>query len=89
MKTISRLSFLISYFLFLISVPASQAQDIEAIKADATYLWGEGYGSTDAAAKQAALADITAKISVSVSSEFSIDESEVNTSEGSYSKSII
>lgn len=58
------------------------AQDVDAIKADPEYLWGEGFGQSDAAAKQAALADLTTKISVSVSSEFSIDEQEVNMGTG-------
>lgn len=90
MKVSSRLSFIIYPFLCILGIASPlRAQDVETIKADVTYLWGEGFGSTDAAAKQAALADLTAKISVSVSSEFNIDEQEINTSDGADSKSII
>ena len=78
-------------FLLLLLLPfTALAQDVETIKADGSYLWGEGYGQTDAAAKQAALADLTTKISVSVSSEFAIDEQEVNTGNGDVdSKSVV
>ncbi|MDY3849141.1 MAG: hypothetical protein SOZ58_12620 [Prevotella sp.] len=46
------------------------------------YLYGEGYGATVNSADKQALANLTSKISVNISSTFNITESEINTDEG-------
>lgn len=81
---------LINALLLLAAVAAyAQAPDPEAIKADDQYIWGEGYGSTDQAADQAALANLLSQISVQVASNFSVSESEINAGDGIDSKSAI
>lgn len=68
----------------------SQAnQQVETIKADPNYLYGEGFGETEAAADQAAMANLMSKISVQITNEFKIDEREVNSSEGSDAQSTV
>lgn len=46
------------------------------------YLYGEGYGQTVNSADKQALANLTSKISVNISSTFNITENEINTDEG-------
>lgn len=62
---------------FALSLLPAYAQSWEEIKGQsATYLYGEGWGPTVEEADQQALADLISKISVAVSSDFSITEDE-------------
>ena len=57
--------------------------EVNRIKADRdTYLYGEGYGETEAGADQEAMANLMSKISVQVSSNIEINERQVNSSSG-------
>lgn len=68
---------------------AQSADKIEEIKNTADYIWGQGYGATVKDADQEALANLMSKISVSVSSDFMIDEREVNTAAGNDAQSTV
>ena len=70
-------------------VMAQSNEQAEAIKADPNYLWGQGYGENVKEADQGALSDLMSKISVQIESDFTIDEREVNTSEGNDSHSTV
>ena len=61
----------------------------EDFKNNADYIWGQGYGATVKDADQEALANLMSKISVSVSSDFMIDEREVNTAAGNDAQSTV
>ncbi len=65
---------LLAFLCFLFS--NSYAQSVEQIKANKTYLSGEGWGSTLKQADDAALQDLITKISVNVRSSFSSSEEE-------------
>lgn len=54
------------------------AQGVNGIKRNSSYLYGEGGGVTLQAAKEAALADLIQKISVTVHSDFTSKERELN-----------
>lgn len=54
------------------------AQGVDGIKCNSSYLYGEGGGVTLQAAKEAALADLIQKISVTVHSDFTSKERELN-----------
>lgn len=54
------------------------AQGVDGIKRNSSYLYGEGRGVTLQAAKEAALADLIQKISVTVHSDFTSKERELN-----------
>lgn len=54
------------------------AQGVDGIKRNGSYLYGEGGGATLQAAKEAALADLIQKISVTVHSDFTSKERELN-----------
>ena len=54
------------------------AQGVDGIKRNSSYLYGEGGGVTLQAAKEAALADLIQKISVTVHSDFTPKERELN-----------
>lgn len=54
------------------------AQGVDGIKRSSSYLYGEGGGVTLQAAKEAALADLIQKISVTVHSDFTSKERELN-----------
>lgn len=54
------------------------AQCVDGIKRNSSYLYGEGGGVTLQAAKEAALADLIQKISVTVHSDFTSKERELN-----------
>ena len=54
------------------------AQGVDGIKRNSSYLYGEGGGVTLQAAKEAALADLIRKISVTVHSDFTSKERELN-----------
>ena len=55
----------------------SNAQSVSQIKADETFIYGEGWGSTLKQADQSALQDLTSKISVSVSTSSFMDMEEI------------
>ena len=63
---------------------------IESIKANSDYIYGEGSGSTEAKADKEALANLMSQISVSVSSSFELNESEITTgdSENNYQQAV-
>lgn len=54
------------------------AQGVDGIKRNSSYLYGEGGGVTLQSAKEAALADLIQKISVTVHSDFTSKERELN-----------
>lgn len=54
------------------------AQGVDGIKRNSSYFYGEGGGVTLQAAKEAALADLIQKISVTVHSDFTSKERELN-----------
>lgn len=54
------------------------AQGVDGIKRNSSYLYGEGGGVTLQAAKEAALADLIQKISVTVHNDFTSKERELN-----------
>lgn len=58
----------IYFLLFLVLGLHVQAQSVSQIKADDSYIYGEGWGSSLKQADNAALQDLTSKISVSVNS---------------------
>lgn len=73
---------------------AAMAQDVteevNRIKADRdTYLYGEGYGESEANADKEAMANLMSKISVQVSSDIEINEQQVNTAEGIDATSVV
>ncbi len=68
---------------------AQGSDHIDNIKNAADYIWGQGYGTTVKEADQEALADLMSKISVQISSDFVIDEREVNTSAGNDAQSTV
>ncbi len=68
---------------------AQTAGHAEDFKNNADYIWGQGYGATVKDADQEALANLMSKISVSVSSDFVIDEREVNTAAGNDAQSTV
>lgn len=64
--------------LFAISLQIN-AQSISQIKADESYIYGEGWGNTLKQADQSALQDLTSKICVSVNTSTFMDMEEVTT----------
>lgn len=55
-----------------------QAQSVSQIKADNSYIYGEGWGATLKQADQSALQDLTSKISVTVSTSSFMDMEEIS-----------
>ena len=85
MKSIIKLSF--AFATALLAAPmlshAQTATEIaQQVMNSDEYLYGEGYGATVNSADKQALANLTSKISVNISSTFNITESEINTDEG-------
>lgn len=66
----------------LISVLAASAQSVTEIRNSSDYIYGEGFGRTLRAADNDALQNLISKISVSVESDFSSIEEEVNSADG-------
>ena len=67
-----------------------EMEEVNRIKADRnTYLYGEGYGETEANADKEAMANLMSKISVQVSSDIEINEQQVNTAEGIDATSVV
>ncbi len=82
-KTIGILSLVAAFTAAPINSHAQTATEIaEKVMHSDEYLYGEGYGQTVNSADKQALANLTSKISVSISSSFSINESEINTDDG-------
>lgn len=79
-------------FCFLLlsfyTLPIS-AQSWESVKSNKEYLWGEGYGSSIAEADENALHDLISKISVSISSDFKVEEEETVTNGNLTSRSTV
>ena len=63
-----------------------QAQSVSQIKADESYIYGEGWGSTLKQADNAALQDLTSKISVTVNSSSFMEMKNVQTGSDADSK---
>lgn len=74
-------TFILTLFLTHIAIPAS-AQSWEAIKGSNIYLWGEGWGNTVAEADKHALNDLISKISVQVSGNVTVKDSETADNSG-------
>lgn len=55
-----------------------QAQSVSQIKADESYIYGEGWGTTLKQADQSALQDLTSKISVTVNASSFMDMEEIS-----------
>ena len=83
----------ITFALCLLSLCVEAQEPVEEvnrIKADRdTYLYGEGYGETEANADKEAMANLMSKISVQVSSDIEINEQQVNTAEGIDATSVV
>ena len=70
-------------------VLAQSADQAESIKQDPNYLYGEGFGDTEAAADQAAMQNLMSKISVQIEADFRIDEREVTGTDGNTAQSAV
>ena len=84
-----RLLFFLLMFSPLWALAQTSETQADIINNAADYIWGQGYGATVKDADQGALANLMSKISVSVSSDFVIDEREVNTSAGNDAQSTV
>ncbi len=78
MRTVALLA---AFCLSIVAVPV-YGQNWAAIKADGTYLWGEGWGTTVAEADKQALNDLISKISLQVTGSVSHDERETASNSG-------
>ena len=82
-KTVEILSLVMAFVAMPMLSRAQTATEIaEMVMHSDEYLYGEGYGQTVNSADKQALANLTSKISVSISSTFNISENEINTDEG-------
>ena len=82
-KTVEILSLVMAFVAMPMFSRAQTATEIaEMVMHSDEYLYGEGYGQTVNSADKQALANLTSKISVSISSTFNISENEINTDEG-------
>ncbi len=83
---------IISILLLFISIQIS-AQNTEKlaenIKSDNSYMYGEGWGNTYSDADNKALSDLISKISVSLSSTFTVKEEEINVNSSINSKTAV
>lgn len=79
---------IIGSLLLLLPLSVS-AQNWDAVKSSADYVYGEGVGATIAEADQRALADLTANISVFVQSDFEENISEVSGGKGISTQSFV
>lgn len=61
----------------------AHSQDWEQIRADGRYVWGEGWGASLEEADRQALASLSSKVSVAVTSDYRSVEQQVRTSAGS------
>lgn len=68
--------------LGLLSCLAAFAQDWEGVKADSSYIWGEGWGASIEEADQQALSSLISKITIAVVSDFRQVEQQVSSSKG-------
>ncbi len=69
-------------FVGMLSCLAAFAQNWEGVKADSSYIWGEGWGSTIEEADQQALSSLISKITIAVVSDFRQVEEQVLSSKG-------
>lgn len=92
MKSIIKLSFAFATALMaapMLSHAQTAAEIAQQVMNSDEYLYGEGYGATVNSADKQALANLTSKISVNISSTFNITESEINTDEGFTSETMV
>lgn len=81
---------IIACLLPIRAMAQEEMEEVNRIKADHnTYLYGEGYGETEANADKEAMANLMSKISVQVSSDIEINEQQVNTAEGIDATSVV
>ena len=78
------------FLLPMCAMAQEEMEEVNRIKADRnTYLYGEGYGETEANADKEAMANLMSKISVQVSSDIEINEQQINTAEGIDATSVV
>lgn len=70
--------FYISILLTILAALSCYGQSWNEIKQSQQYLYGEGWGSSDAEADKNALADLISKISVQVQGSFTMTEDEMS-----------
>ena len=68
--------------VWMLSCLAAYAQNWEGVKADSSYIWGEGWGSNIEEADQQALSSLISKITIVVVSDFRQVEEQVLSSKG-------
>lgn len=68
--------------VWMLSCLAAFAQNWEGVKADSSYIWGEGWGSNIEEADQQALSLLISKITIAVVSDFRQVEEQVLSSKG-------
>ena len=68
--------------VWMLSCLAAFAQNWEGVKADSSYIWGEGWGPTIEEADQQALSSLISKITIAVVSDFRQVEEQVLSSRG-------
>ena len=68
--------------VWMLSCLAAFSQNWDSVKADNSYIWGEGWGSTIEDADQQALSSLISKITIAVVSDFRQVEEQVLSSKG-------
>lgn len=68
--------------IWMLSGLVAFAQDWEGVKADSSFIWGEGWGSSIEEADQQALSSLISKITIAVVSDFRQVEEQVISSRG-------
>lgn len=68
--------------VWMLSCLAAFAQNWEDVKADSSYIWGEGWGSNIEEADQQALSSLISKITIAIVSDFRQVEEQVLSSKG-------
>ena len=69
-------------FVWMLSGLVAFAQDWEGVKADSSFIWGEGWGSSIEEADRQALSSLISKITIAVVSDFRQVEEQVISSRG-------
>ena len=71
-------------------ISAQNTEDLaEKVKSDGTYMYGEGWGNTYSEADNSALSALISKISISLSSTFTVKEEEINVNSSINSKTAV
>ena len=68
--------------IWLLSCLVANAQDWERVKADNSFIWGEGWGTSVEEADRQALSSLASKVAVAVVSDFRQVEEQVTSSRG-------